>query len=125
MANFSIFFPLGQKNLFGSGRKVPGSKTGLPLSYWGSKVSSGWVGSGPISRIKGKISTVSGQFFDAQVTSTTSGSGNISAKNPNFSMFFPSDLGQKIPASKAAWPLIYYGSKLFSGKVRARISRHN
>jgi len=40
MANFSISFPLGQKNLFGSGQKVPGSKAGEPLIYCGSKVSS-------------------------------------------------------------------------------------
>jgi len=40
---FFNFFP------FGSGQKVPGSKPGRPLIYCGSKVSSGWVGSGPIS----------------------------------------------------------------------------
>jgi len=40
-SNFSIFFPSGQKNLFGSGQKVPGSKLGWPLIYCGSKVSSG------------------------------------------------------------------------------------
>jgi len=40
---FSIFFPLGQKNLFGSGQKIPGSKAGRPLIYYGSKVSSGRV----------------------------------------------------------------------------------
>jgi len=46
------FFPFGiQKNCFGSGRKVPGSKPGQPLIYCGSKVSSGRVGSGPISSI--------------------------------------------------------------------------
>jgi len=43
MSNFSIFFPLGQKNCFGSGRKVPGSKPGRLLIYCGSKVSSGRV----------------------------------------------------------------------------------
>jgi len=48
-SNFSIFYPSGQKNCFGSGRKVPGSKPGRPLIYCGSKVSSGRVGSGPIS----------------------------------------------------------------------------
>jgi len=47
--NVSIFFPLGQKNLFRSGQKVPMSKTGQPLFYCGSKVCSGLVGSGPIS----------------------------------------------------------------------------
>jgi len=41
--NFSIFFPSGQKNCFGLGRKVPGSKLGRPLIYCGSKVSSGQV----------------------------------------------------------------------------------
>jgi len=45
MSNFSIFCPLGQKNLFGSGRKVPGSEAGQPLIYCGSKVSSGRVSS--------------------------------------------------------------------------------
>jgi len=39
--NFSMFLPLGQKNLIGSGQKVPGSKTGQPLIYCGSKVCSG------------------------------------------------------------------------------------
>jgi len=34
-----------------SGRKVPGSKPGLPLIYCRSKVSLGRVGSGPISTI--------------------------------------------------------------------------
>jgi len=43
MSNFSIFSPSGQKNLFGSGRKVPGSEAGQPLIYCGSKVSSGQV----------------------------------------------------------------------------------
>jgi len=49
MSNFSIFCPSGQKNLFGLGRKVPGSKAGGPLIYCGSKVSSSRVGSGSIS----------------------------------------------------------------------------
>jgi len=40
--NFSIVFLLNQKNLFRS--KVPGSKTGQPLIYCGSKV---WSGQGP------------------------------------------------------------------------------
>jgi len=40
---------LGQKNLFGSGQKVPGSKAGWLLIYSGSKVCLGRVGSGPIS----------------------------------------------------------------------------
>jgi len=43
------FLPSGQKNLFRSGQKVPGSKAGRPLIYCGSKVSSGRAGSGPIS----------------------------------------------------------------------------
>jgi len=33
--NFFIFFPSGQTNLFGSGRKVPRSKAGQPLLYCG------------------------------------------------------------------------------------------
>jgi len=44
----SNFFLSGQKNLFGSGQKVPRSKVGWPLIYCRSKVSSGRVGSGPI-----------------------------------------------------------------------------
>jgi len=32
-------------------KKVPGSKAGQPLIYCGSKVSSGRVGSGPISSV--------------------------------------------------------------------------
>jgi len=51
MANFSIFFPSDQKNIFGLDQKVPGSKVGQPLIYCGSKVSSGRVGSGPISSL--------------------------------------------------------------------------
>jgi len=43
VSNFSIFFLSGQKNLFGSGQKVPGSKAGSPLINCGSKVSSGRV----------------------------------------------------------------------------------
>jgi len=49
MSNFSIFFPLGKKNCLGLGQKVPGLKPGQSLIYCGSKVSLGWVGSGPIS----------------------------------------------------------------------------
>jgi len=40
---FFIFFSSDQKNLIGSGQKVPGSKTGQPLIYCGSKVCSGPV----------------------------------------------------------------------------------
>jgi len=43
MSNFSIFFPTDQKNLFGSGQKVSGSKADQLLIYSGSKVSSGRV----------------------------------------------------------------------------------
>jgi len=49
MSNFSIFSLWLKKNLFGLGRKVPGSKMGQPLIYCGSKVGSGRVMSGPIS----------------------------------------------------------------------------
>jgi len=42
--NFPIFFPLGQKNCFGSGEKVPRSKPGRPLIYCGSKVRWGRFG---------------------------------------------------------------------------------
>jgi len=43
------FFPFGsKKNLFGSGQKVPGSKTGWPLIYCGSKACLGWVGLGRV-----------------------------------------------------------------------------
>jgi len=47
ISNFSIFSPSGQKNSIGSGQKVPGSKTGRPLIYCGSKICMGLVGSGP------------------------------------------------------------------------------
>jgi len=43
MSNFSIFCPSGQKNLFGSGQKVPGLEAGRPLIYCRSKVISGRV----------------------------------------------------------------------------------
>jgi len=46
ISNFSIFYPSGQKILFGLGQKVPRSKAGWPLIY-----NAGWVGSGPISTI--------------------------------------------------------------------------
>jgi len=42
MSNFSIFFPLDQKNVF-LGWKVCGLKAGRPLIYCGAKVSSGRV----------------------------------------------------------------------------------
>jgi len=45
---FFNFLPFGSKKI-ASGRKVPGSNLGWPLIYCGSKVSSGRVGSGPIS----------------------------------------------------------------------------
>jgi len=41
--NFSIFPPQVKKNIFGSGKKLPGSKTDLPLIYCGSKVCPSWV----------------------------------------------------------------------------------
>jgi len=48
---FFNFFTFGsKKNLFGSGQKVPRSKAGQTLIYCGSKVSSGRVGSRPISK---------------------------------------------------------------------------
>jgi len=40
---FQFFSLRIKKNLFVSGRKVPGSKPGRPLIYCGSKVSSGRV----------------------------------------------------------------------------------
>jgi len=49
MSNFSIFLLWVKNNCFRSGQKVPGSKPGQPLIYCRSKVSSGRVGSGPIS----------------------------------------------------------------------------
>jgi len=39
----SAIYGLREKNLFGSGQKLPGSKAGQPLNYCGSKVSSGQV----------------------------------------------------------------------------------
>jgi len=50
MPIFSIFTLRVKINLLGSDQKVPGSKAGQPLIYCRSKVSSGWVGSRPISR---------------------------------------------------------------------------
>jgi len=44
--NFSIFSLQVKKNLFGSGQKVPGSKTDWPLIYCLSKVCLGRVGLG-------------------------------------------------------------------------------
>jgi len=41
--NFFNFYSLGQKNLIGSGKKIPGSKAGQPLIYCGSKLCSGRV----------------------------------------------------------------------------------
>jgi len=46
---FFNFFFSDQKNLTRLGQKVPGSKTGWPLIYCGSKVCWGWVWSRPIS----------------------------------------------------------------------------
>jgi len=46
---FFNFFPLGQKNIFRLGQNVHRSRAGGPLIYCGSKVSSRWVRSGPIS----------------------------------------------------------------------------
>jgi len=46
---FQLFSLRVKKNCFGSGRKVPRSKSGWPLIYCRSKVSSGRVRSGPIS----------------------------------------------------------------------------
>jgi len=48
MQIFSIFLPSDQKNLFGSGQKVPEAKAGQLLIYCGSKVSSDRLGSGPL-----------------------------------------------------------------------------
>jgi len=44
--NFSIFSPSDKKYLFGSGQKVPRSKTGRPLICVGQKYA--WVGSGQV-----------------------------------------------------------------------------
>jgi len=51
-SNFSIFSLRIKKNCFRLGQKVYGSKPGRPLIYCVSKVSSGQVGSGPISSFK-------------------------------------------------------------------------
>jgi len=57
--NFPLKIPtvcsLGQKNLIGSGQKVPGSRPSQPLIYCGSKVCSDRVLSRPISNPKGDI----------------------------------------------------------------------
>jgi len=44
LKNKFTIFPLG--HLVRLGQKIPGAKTGQPLFYCGSKVCSGWVGSG-------------------------------------------------------------------------------
>jgi len=46
--------------------------------------------------------------------------GKFPLKMSNFSIF-PFRLGQKVPGSKSAWPLIYYRSKVSSGHVRAHL----
>jgi len=43
ISNFTIFSLLVKKNIIGLGQKVPGSKTGQPPTYCGSKVCSGRV----------------------------------------------------------------------------------
>jgi len=73
----------------------------------------------------------SGQFFVAQVMSAIYGLGlnleNFPLKMSNFSIFFHSSqknlfgLGQKVPGSKAGWPLIYCRSKVSSARVRAHL----
>jgi len=53
--------------------------------------------------------------------------GKFHLKMSNFSIFFPSHqknlfrLGQKVSRLKAGWPLIYCGSKVSSGRVRAHL----
>jgi len=47
---FSIKMIWLKRNFLGSGQKVPSAKAGWPLINCGSKVCSGRVGSGPISR---------------------------------------------------------------------------
>jgi len=53
MSNFTIFYHLVKKNLFGLGQKVPWSKAGWPLIYCGSKVSSGQFKSNRLTNNKG------------------------------------------------------------------------
>jgi len=48
--HFSNFFLSGKKNIIGWVKKIPGSKAGQHLIYCGSKLFSGWVRSGPISK---------------------------------------------------------------------------
>jgi len=74
-----------------------------------------------------------GQFFVAWVGSGWVshlwfgfGSGKFpNMKIPNLSIFFPSDQknlirsGQKVPGSKMGRPVIYCGSKVCSGRVKA------
>jgi len=61
---FFNFFPFGSKKI-DSGRKVPGSKPGLLLIYCGSKVSSGRVGSGPISTKNQPVCKLSSSLMSA------------------------------------------------------------
>jgi len=47
------------------------------------------------------------------------GFGKFPLKMLNFSIFCPS--GQKVPRSQPGWPLIYCGSKVYLGRVRAHL----
>jgi len=59
ITNFQ-FFPLGQKNLVGSGQKISGSKMVGTLIYCKSEdARSGRVGSGPISNIRSPTTILS------------------------------------------------------------------
>jgi len=52
MSNFLIFFPSGKKYSLRVGSESTRVKDGSASIYCGSKVSLGWVGSGPISSNK-------------------------------------------------------------------------
>jgi len=68
------------------------------------------------------------KFFDpGQVSHPWFGFGKFPLKKSNFSIFSLGvkknifRLGQKVPQSKAGRPLIYCGSKISSGRVRAHL----
>jgi len=71
----------------------------------------------------------SDQFFIALVVSAIFGLGleNFSSNSQIFQFIALQKniigLGQKVPGSKTGWPLVYYGSKVCSGRVSAHLYR--
>jgi len=73
ISNFSIFFTPGQKNFFGLGQKVPGSKADQLLIHCWSKLCWGHVGLGQVRAHAGYL----------KVTSTQQGSENSLKPHPH------------------------------------------